>query len=260
MRSIIHPPDVSWRAVKVWQRNRDSYKRFLKASLIGNLGEPFLYLIGMGLGVGAYLQSINGMSYIQFIGPGLVVSSAMFAATFECTFGAYTRMSEHKTYEAILSTPLSVGDIVGGEVMWGTTKGLLSGMVMLIIISLFGLVHSPMVVFLPLVVVLECFLFAAMGMTAMALSPSYEFFNYYFTLLISPMFFLSGVFFPLSRFPQWVQTLAWFSPLSHAVKASRSLILGTAGPAVILDMVWMLAIGALFFILSANLVHRRLIK
>lgn len=260
MKGLLQSPDVSWRAVKVWQRNRDSYRQYFKASLIGNLGEPFLYLVGMGLGVGAYMQKINGVSYIQFIGPGLVVSSAMFASAFECTFGSYYRMAEHKTFEAILATPLSVGDVVGGEVMWGTTKGLLSGMVMLAIISLFGLVHSPWVVLLPLVVLLECFLFSAISMTATALSPSYEFFNYYFTLLISPMFFLSGVFFPIDRFPEWVQALAWFSPLSHAVNASRSLVAGTYTPSVILDMTWMAAIGTLFFILSANLVHRRLIK
>jgi lipooligosaccharide transport system permease protein len=133
-------------------------------------------------------------------------------------------------------------------------------MIMLLIISLFGLVHSPMVVFLPLVIILECFLFSAMGMTAMAISPSYEFFNYYFTLLISPMFFLSGVFFPLTRFPGWVQKLAWFSPLNHAVNASRGLVLGSSGPVIILDMLWMAAFGVLFFFVAANRVHRRLIK
>ena len=95
--TIFKIPDISWRAYRVWQRNRDSYMRFYKANILGNLGEPLMYLFGMGIGIGSYLGLIEGVSYMEFIAPGLIMGVAMYSASFECTFGAFTRMAEQKT-------------------------------------------------------------------------------------------------------------------------------------------------------------------
>ena len=199
MIAIFKKPDISFRAYRVWQRNRDSYKRFYKASLMGSLGEPILYLFGMGLGIGGYLTSVKGMPYMEFIAPGIIVIAAMYSSSFECTFGSYTRLVQQKTFEGILATPLSVGDIVMGEILWGATKSMISGGIMLSVIVIAGLMKGPLQYIIPMLflIFIVGLLFSSMAMITTALSPSYEFFSFYFTLFLSPMFFFAGIFFTL---------------------------------------------------------------
>src|SRR3989337_3444774 len=216
-------PDISWRAYRVWQRNRDSYMRFYKANILGNLGEPLMYLFGMGIGIGSYLGLIEGVSYMDFIAPGLIMRVAMYSASFECTFGAFTRMAEQKTYDGILATPLNVGDLVAGEILWGATKSLIGGSVMLFVIYLAGLMKTSILMLLPMLLLIFIIglLFSSLSLTFTALCPSYDFFNYFFTLILAPMFFFSGIFFPLSNFPAWVKIVSNLMPLTHAVNISR---------------------------------------
>ncbi|MBI5167108.1 MAG: ABC transporter permease [candidate division NC10 bacterium] len=250
----------SWRAYRVWQRNLDSYRRYYWASLVGNLGEPFLYLLAMGYGLGSYIGEIEGMSYLQYLAPGLLVSSAMFAATFEGTYGTYLRMAHLKTYEAILATPLTLQDVVLGDLLWATTKGLISGLIMLLVLLPFGLLPSPWALLLPLVLIVVGLLFSALAMVVAALSPNWEFFNYYLTLFISPMFFFSGVFFPLTNFPSWVKGVSAFLPLTYAVALSRALTMGEVSVSLLAPLLWMLLPTLLFGCISLSLIRRRIIK
>lgn len=255
-------PDISFRAYRVWQRNRDSYKRFYRANLIGSLGEPFMYLFGMGLGVGGYLTSVDGMSYIQFIAPGIIMITAMYSASFECTFGSYTRLKGQKTYEGILATPLSIGDIVMGDILWGATKSLISGGIMLIVILLAGLMKGPLIFIIPILVLvfLVGLLFSSLAMIATALSPSYEFFSYYFTLALTPMFFLAGIFFPLTKFPFFVTGLSYLLPLTHAVNISRSLVMGDLSFITLLGFPLLLVFTIIFIIIAVNLIQQRIVQ
>ena len=111
------------KAFRVWQRNFTVYTKLYKSSLVFNFIEPILYLIALGLGLGAFVKEINGVPYINFLAPGLIASSSMFAATFECTYGTYIRMTYQKTFDAILVTPINIDDLVAGELIWGATKG-----------------------------------------------------------------------------------------------------------------------------------------
>ena len=262
MKSIFSVPDVSFRAYRVWQRNRDSYKRYYKANLIGSLGEPVMFLFGMGLGIGGYLTSLEGTSYIQFIAPGIIMVTAMYSATFECTFGSYTRMMGQKTYDGILATPLSVGDIVVGDILWGATKSLISGGIMLIILILAGLMKGPIIFIIPifLLIFLVGLMFASMAMIATALSPSYEFFSYYFTLTLTPMFFFSGVFFPLAKFPFIVKGFSYFLPLTYAVNISRSLVSENFSSAVLAGFPLLLALTIILVIVAVNMIEKRIVK
>ncbi|MBI4596407.1 MAG: ABC transporter permease [Candidatus Tectomicrobia bacterium] len=253
-------PSASWRSIRVLQRNFDSYKRYYKASLFSALGEPILYLLAMGYGLGAYLQSIEGVSYLEFITPGLLVSSAMYSATFEGTFGSYTRMVEQKNFEAIIATPLTIGDVAVGEILWGGVKGLIGSSIMFLIIVAFGLVKSWSSVFIFPLLLLVGLLFMSMSLIATAVSPTYEFFNYFFTLFISPMFFFSGIFFPLTNFPLWVKGVAWFMPLTHAVNIARSLITGQDYLSIIWDLLWLAIVTVIFTMVSMILVQHRVIK
>jgi lipooligosaccharide transport system permease protein len=253
-------PDLTWRVVTVWYRDARVWSTFYKASLIGNLGEPLLYLVAMGWGLGRLVGTVDGIPYIQFLAPGLVCSAAMYSATFECTFGAFTRMTRQRTYDAILATPVSLDEIVAGEVLWGATKGMLSGGSMLLVMALFGLVHSLWALLTLGLSFLIGLMFAALSMVVTAKSPSYDFFSYYFTLVIAPMFLFSGIFFPIGNLPGWAQTLAWFLPLSHGVDASRALFSGRVGWELTGDLTWLAVFTLVTFFFAVREIRKRLVQ
>lgn len=260
MRDFLTPPRVGRRAYKVWQRDRDAWFKFYKASLIGNLVEPLLFLLAFGLGLSRFMSNVDGVPYIMYIAPGLVVSSAMNAASFECAFGSFTRMSAQKTYDAIMVTPVSIEEVAAGDIMWGATKGFISSMVIMPVLVVFGLMDSPWLALSPLLYALVGLMFASMALIVTAFAPSYDFYAYYFSLVISPMFFFSGIFFPLSGMPAWVAKAAWLFPLTHAVQVSRALSTGTVTFALFGHVLWMCVFTAITSWLAIKLIKRRLVK
>ncbi len=253
-------PEATWRAVRVWQRNWDSFRKYLLGSLAGSLGEPVLYLIAMGYGLGNFVGAIGGLSYAEYIAPGLVVSAAMWAATFEATYGSYLRMIHQRTYEAILATPLSLDDVVAGDALWAATKGMANGLIMLAVVAGFGLIRSAWALLLLPLMALASLLFACLGLLVAAVARNWEFFNYYITLVISPLFFFSGIFFPLSNFPPWVRHVGALSPLTHAVALAHALVRGTPPEHPILGLLFLVMPAAGSFYLALALIRRRLVK
>ena len=252
-------PKISLRFGRVWRRNLDVWLKYYKASLVGNLGEPFLYLIALGFGVGRFIQEIEGVSYLQFIAPGLVAASAMNSASFECTFGSFTRMTVQKTFHAIVATPISMEEVVVGDIFWGASKSLLSGTVILLAVFAIGLISSPFVLLIIPLIFLVGIMFASLAMVVTAIAPSYDFFSYFFTLAVSPMFLFSGIFFPLNDLPEWAQTLAWMLPLTHVVNIFRSLAFGTLSYNIVFDLIWISVFAMVVFCLSVRLIKKRLI-
>jgi len=250
----------TWRAVRVWQRNLTVFRKFSLPSLVGpSIGEPLLYLLGLGFGLGTVVGAVGGMRYVEFVAPGMVMSSAMFAAAYECTYGAYVRMAHQRTYEAILTTPLSLEDVVAGEVLWGASKGMFNGSVMLTAVTLFGLSRSPWALGIPVIIALVALLFAGLSLVVAALARSFEFFNYYLTLVVTPMFLFCGVFYPLDSLPPWARTVAWYLPLTHAVAAARALMQGQPGLHVLVPLLGLLPPILVAYLLAARLIRRRLI-
>lgn len=250
----------TWRAARFWQRNLDVFLKYSLPSLVGpSIGEPLLYLLGLGFGLGTLVGSVGGQRYVEFVAPGMVMSSTMFAAAYECTYGAYVRMIHQKTYEAIITTPLSLEDVVAGDILWGASKGVFNGTVMLLVVSLFGLAPSGWTIAVPLVILLLALLFACLSLMVAALARSFEFFNYYLTLVVTPMFLFCGVFYPLSSLPAWAQGLARFLPLTYAVQAARVLMQGNPGPGTLLPLLWLIPPTIAAFLLASRLIRRRLI-
>lgn len=253
-------PDISSRFFAVWRRNFLVWRKLAIPSMLGNLADPMVYMLGLGFGLGTLLPQIGGMQYMVFLAGGTVCYSTMNSASFEALYSAFSRMHAQKTWDAILNTPQNLDDIVMGEVLWAASKSLLSGTAILLVIWILGLSHSPLTLFIIPLALLIGLTFASMGMVITALAPGYDFFMYYFSLWITPMTLLCGVFYPVAQLPHALQTLAQFLPLTHAIDLARPL-LGNKIPENVLLHIAVLAIyGAVSYYAALVLMRRRLSK
>ncbi len=259
---MAHPtspwPQLSLRFVAVWRRNLRVWRKLLVPSVFGNFGEPLLYLLLFGYGFGRLVGEVERMPYMAFLAAGIVCSSTMFSASFEALYSAFTRMVQQQTWSAMLNAPLNVDDIVLGEVVWAATKGAFSGVAMVIVATLAGLVAGPAVIWVLPLIALIGFCFAAMALVITAVSPSYDFFLYYFTLALTPMLLVSGVFFPLATLPDVVQALAQLLPLAHAVALVRPLMTGTSPDLVLVHVLVVAVYGAAALVIATRVLRRRL--
>jgi lipooligosaccharide transport system permease protein len=251
---------MAGRFLRIWFRNYQVWRRHLGASLVGNLGQPFLFLLAMGYGLGRTIPTVEGGSYLQFIAPGLVASTVMYSAAFEATYGAYTRLATQKTYEAILMTPVSVYELALGEIVWGASKGLLSGLIMLAAFPLFQLWPSAWIIALLPVLFLAGIFFAALGLIMTSLAANYEFFNYFTSLILTPLFLFSGIFFPLSSLEPTSQQVFRFLPLTPVVSLSRMLSHGQLTFSLVIDLLFIILLAVLSSWVAARLLKRRLIQ
>lgn len=247
-------------ASRVWRRNFESWKDFAYASLIGTVAEPVFFFLAMGFGLGPFVDPIEGHPYIAFIAPGLVAATAMNSAAFETTFGSFTRLTEQRTYESIVMTPISVGEVVAGDILWAASKSVLGATVILAIMGLLGLLETPWALAaLPLAFAIGV-MFGALGLVWTALSPTYTFFNYFFTLVIGIQFLFGGVFFPLTGLPAWAMWAAWCLPLTHAVQIMRALTIGVPDQSLWIHAVVLAGFTVPVFWLAVRLIRRRLIR
>jgi len=254
-------PRLSYRVWKVWMRDKDVFMKTFRVNFFPPLLEPVLYLLAMGFGLGLFVQQIEGVSYVQFIAPSLVAISMMFNSFFECTYASFVRMYYQKTFDAIIATPVNLEEVIAGELLWGATKSLINSSIVLAIIAIFGLVSGPSALLIPPISFLVGLLFASIAMCFTAVVPNIDAFNYPQFLLITPMFLFSGTFFPITALPQLTQVIAQlFLPLTHAVSLTRNLILGKLELSLLLSLAWLMVATVIFFILSINLMKRRLIK
>ena len=248
----------SWRFWRMWQRNRDVFLRLWHTEAPGTIIEPIVVILAMGLGLGAYVGLVGGQDYMEFIIPGIVASYAMFTVFGECTYGTFFRMEERKTFDAIIATPLNVEDVVAGEIFWGATRALMTGTVILVIAVAFQLVDSWWTLLVPALSFLQGLMFAAIAVLVTSLVPSFYTFNHLFTLFITPMFFFSGVFFPLSRFPVVVQNLSWLAPLTPVVTLTRALFHGEFHVVHLAALGYIVVVTVVFFALALFTMRRRL--
>ncbi len=254
------PPRLSLRFLHVWRRNLLVWRTLAIPSMLGNLADPLLYMFGLGYGLGRMLEDVGGMSYIAFLAAGVICSSTMMSASFESMYSAFSRMHMQKTWDAILNAPLTLDDVLLGEWVWSASKSFLSGSAVLIVAALLGLVPSPLAVAVIPLIFLTGLAFAGLGLIMTALSPSYDFFMYYFTLCVTPMMLLCGVFFPVHELPAPAQLLAQALPLTHAVALARPLVNGTVPPTWLLHIAVLAAYAAGSAYIALALTRRRLLQ
>jgi lipooligosaccharide transport system permease protein len=234
------------------------YTKLYKTSFALNFAEPALYLVAMGFGLGAFVKEIHGRPYIEFIAPGIIASSSMFAAVYECTYGTYIRMTFQKTFDAILATPISLDELVAAELVWGATKSVIFGVTITLVVALFGLMDSWLILLAIPFIFLCGLIFAQLSVMFAAAVPGIDSFSYFYTLFMTPLFLFSGIFFPLDAMPRLIADLAQFTPLYHLVNICRMLSAGKLSGAV-WSMVWIIAAVLLLTPFPFKLMRKRLI-
>ena len=235
---------VSFRyACSVWQRNATLYKRTWKVNLLPNFFEPIFYLTAIGIGVGAYISEMGGVSYVEFLVPGLICVSSMHGASFEVTYNVFVRLVYEKTYNGMITTPVTPDDILFGEVLWALTRSSIYGGGFFFVAAIFGLIPTALAISAILVIPLTGLLFASIGIAVTLKMPTIELFSFYFTLFLTPLFLFSDVFFPISErlIGGWLY-VAEVLPLLHPVRLARTAFSGQLNWIIVWDIGYILSL------------------
>jgi lipooligosaccharide transport system permease protein len=254
------PPSFSTRFFPVWQRNLLVWRKLAVASVLGNIADPLLYVLALGYGIGALVGEVGGMPYIAFIGTGMVCQSAMFTASFEGMYSAFSRMHVQRTWDAIINAPIGLDDVVLAEWAWAGTKALMSTVAILLVLMALGFGHTWLALWILPLGFLVGLVFGAFGLTMTALAPGYDFFSYFFTLALTPMLLTSGVYFPVEQMPAWLATASNFLPLKHAIDLARPLMLGHVPSDVALHVAVLAAYALAAYWVALALTRRRLLR
>ena len=260
MATLLALPALSPRCLAVWGRNWLVWRKLALPSILANLADPLIVLFGLGYGLGAVLGEMDGMGYFAFLGAGFVCSAAMYAASFEALYSAFSRMHVQRTWEAIVNAPMTLEDVVAGEWVWAATKAFAAGICVLAVVAVFGEVRFPGALLALPVLVLLGLAFAALGLAVNALANGYDFFSYYMTVVLTPMLMLSGVFFPVDRLPAAIQSVAVVLPLYHGVAVVRPLLSGEMPGAWIGHLAVIVAYAMLALYIAVVLTRRRLLR
>lgn len=259
-----HSVDISYRALKVWQRNRDVFMHIWRAEMIWPIFEPLIVMLGLGLGLGRFVELESGQDYIQFITPGVMAAFPMWATIAEGGWASYNRMANQRTYAAMIVTPVSIDDVITGEVIWAATKGAISAVYIVVVAALltpfWDLIQSPLVVLVLPFAFFAGLMFGAMSLLATSYVTSVSQLAYFVSLVVMPMFWIGGVFFPLEEMPESVQFISWFMPLRHVVDVQRGLVTGDLEWDMLLDVIWIVVVTLILYRAVLWSMRRRLIK
>ncbi len=241
----------------VWWRHLLVWRRTIWSSLTLQMVNPVLFLFAFGFGLGAVIDTMDGLDYLAFIVPGMMAYSAMFTTSFEATISAYSRMVMIRTWHGVLATPVTLRELLLGEVGWSVAKGLMSALGVVIVALVWGGVGSFVGILLSfLVLALACIAYAACGLAATAYAKNWEFVSYFMTFWVTPNFIFSGVFFSIDRFPPMIEWASWILPTTHVIGIIRPLTAGL--PLDPLMTVFSLLYLALLGCLMFGIAHRKL--
>ena len=252
---------IASHALAVTRRQYLVWRKVLWSSLTTNVANPLLFLFAFGFGLGAVVDRMAGLGYLAFVVPGMMAYSAMFAASFETTVGSFARFDFQKTWDATLATPVTLLELLLGEALWATCKAMISALCVLVVGAFWGGIGSAGGALLSLpVILLGSFAFATCGLVATAHARSWEFFSYFFTFWITPMFVFSGVFFSVDRFPDYVEPIAWILPMTHLIEVVRPLVAGQplAPLAALGHVAYVAALGIVAFVVAYRRLRTRL--
>jgi lipooligosaccharide transport system permease protein len=253
-------PRLSWRFWPVLLRNWLVWKKLAGPSVLGNIAEPLITLVAFGYGLGSLVGQVGGLPYIQYLASGSVATSAALAATFEALYSAYSRMQVQKTWDSIMNAPVALDDIVFAEMLWAALKASFSCAAILVVIFALGISRAPSMLLALPVLAFVGVTFASIALVFNALAQGYDFFTYYFTLVMTPMTFLSGVYFPIAQMPPWLQAVAQVLPLTAAVEIVRPLVIGEWPARWLVPLAVLSVYAAVGYFLALALTRKRFFR
>jgi len=228
---IWRAPDLSLRWWPVFLRNLLVWRKLAVPSLVGNIAEPLMWLVAFGYGLGALVGDVQHgatrVPYILFLASGSICMSAMNAASFEALYSAFSRMHVQKTWDGIMNAPVNLDNVVMAEMLWAAFKAMSSVTAILVVMLALGISYSPKLLVAWPVLLGAGITFSCIALIFNALARGYDFFTYYFTLFLTPMMFLSGVFFPREQLPEPVRLVSDWLPLTNAVELVRPMFMDT---------------------------------
>jgi lipooligosaccharide transport system permease protein len=246
-------------ANRVFERNVLYFRRAWIILFTGFF-EPLFYLLGLGYGLGSLIGTVDGVPYSVFVAPALMATSAMNGAIYDATFNMFYKLKYAKTYDAMLSTPLGVGDVAIGEVAWALTRGAIYAVGFIVVMVLLNLVQSPTAILAVPASLLIGFAAAGLGTAATSYVRKWQDFDLVFVITL-PLFLFSGTFFPISVYPPVLRTVAEFSPLYRGVHMLRSLTTGNIDPVLVtVDIVYLTVLGLIGLAITSRRLGNLLLK
>ena len=254
-------PSLRQRLFSVWFRHVRVYTKNLVSNGLPPFVEPLLFLMGVGLGLGRYIdETMDGLPYIEFLGTGLLVTTAMFTSAFECSFGTFIRLEFQKVYDGMLAAPITVNNLIVGEILWAGTKGFFFSFAVLCMLTAFGIIHSPMALLAPFVGFLTGMMFATLSLLVTSFVRTINHFNFYLTGFISPMFFFAGVVFPVGNLPRLIRPVAEIIPMTHSVRLVRAVCTTRFEWTLLADLAYILVFIVVIGALAVRRLKGRMIK
>lgn len=236
--TVLYPP-LHRRLYAVWFRHMRVYTRNLLSNGLPPFLEPLIFLAGIGLGLGKYItEPMGGVKYIEYLGSGLLVTSAMYTAAFECSYGTFLRLEFEKVYDGMLAAPMTANNLIVGEMLWAGSKGFFFSFAVLCILAVFKIVTLPYGLLAPFVGFLTGVMFSTISLLVTSFVKTINHFSFYFTGFLSPMFFFSGVVFPVENLPAFIRPLAEVVPLTHAVRLVRAVCINHYKPILLFDFLY----------------------
>lgn len=253
-------PSLAARILSVWHRHERVYNSNFVSNAFPPVLEPLILLFGLGIGFQSYIQTMGQISYILFLASGIIVTSSMYTAAFECTYGTFIRLEFDQVYDGMLGAPLAPNDLIMGEILFAGTKGFLFALAVLLVTWAAGIINYPLSIMAALVGFLCGIMFGTLSMWITSLVKNINHFNFYFTGLLSPMFFFSGAVFPLENLPRTMQYLAEIIPLTHVVRMARAFCVpGLLESRLLLDLLYCILFTGLTGCLAIKGLKKRMI-
>lgn len=249
-------------SLQITRRNWTVYKKDFVANISPTIADPAFIMLSLGFGLGAYMGKIEGMTYMQYLAPGLSVATALFTSFFESSYGFYVRMSFENVFKAMLTTPIGAFEIIFGELIWVGVKGAIMALGVGLVLAIFGLMTNlwllPLLLVLGFLVAVPC---GAIGLISTGLVRNMNQFQTVYSFVIAPLYFLSGIFFPAEQMNMYLRLFIEAFPLIHGVKLAQAIFWDNNVALAFLTYGSILTIQCLIYgIIAFKLIKKKLIS
>ncbi len=243
----------------VMSRDVSIFGRYWKATTFSSVVQPTIYLLAFGLGIRSFIPKIAGVGYVAYVATGVVATAILFSSAFPGMFNTFVRWQFQRTYDAMLAAPVDVEELITAEVLWISVRAGVYGLAPIIVGFAFGLEPEAGMLLVPLIGFVTGFGFAAFGVTVAAIAKTIDNFNYITSAVLTPMFLVAGTFFPVSKLPDGVRTVAQINPLYHCVQLVRDACFGGLGAGDLGHAAVLVGFAVLMWRLAVWQLGRRLI-